>query len=307
MKSTVIVKGDRMAMVAPERVTIIDLNAETMTDVDLKKNTYATITFAEMAKAMERMAQKMSQQKKPDGPEMQFTAKVTPTGQSRVISGFNTKETIVTLAMEGTDAKTGNKGAMEFTMDMWLAPNIPGYEEVRNFHQRMAQKVPWNPLGSAMGGMMSQHAKGMGELMKEMSKLEGVPVLQITKIGGTGTGMPTEADMAAAQQQAQQQAAQEPPRRLRNRRVRPRRVQHWDARAGSGTGWRTRRIRWFRPKEEDGGAAAGVRAASSAAGSGRPAAPAAPGSASLMEMTTEMSRLLFRSRRWFEAPGTCGL
>jgi hypothetical protein len=283
MTSTVVVKGDRLAMVSPERVTIIDLNAETFTDVDLKKKTYASITFADMGRAMEAMARKMSQQKGAEGANVQFTAKVTPTGQSRVVSGLNTKETIVTLAMEGTDAKTGNKGAMEFTMDMWMAPDMPGYEEVRSFYQRMAQKVAWNPMGGAMGAMMAQHAKGMSELVKEMSKLEGVPVLQITKIGGAGTGMPTDAEMAAAQQDAP------PPPEVKEAAG--------QAAAGAALGRAGRlgglagglggfggfgRKKKQEQKEEPPPPPAAPQA---------PPAPAAPqaGSASLMEMTTELT------------------
>jgi hypothetical protein len=210
MRSTVMVKGNKMAMVSGERINIIDLDAETFTDVDLAKKTYATITFADMGRAMQKMAEKMSQQKGADNANVQFKASVKPTENAKVIQGLNTKQTIVTLAMEGTDQKSGQTGAMEFTMDMWLAPNMPGYEEVRSFYSRMAQKVAWNPAGGGMmGAMMSQHAKGMSELVKEMSKIEGIPVVQITRIGGTGSGMPSEADMAAAQQ-AQQQQQQQP-------------------------------------------------------------------------------------------------
>lgn len=212
MRSTIMVKGDKMATVAGDRVTIIDLGAETFTDVDLKKKTYATITFADMGRAMQKMAEKMGQQKGAEGANLQFKAEVKPTGAAKTIQGLNTKQTIVKLAMEGTDQKTGNTGAMEFTMDMWLAPDMPGYEEVRSFYTRMAQKVAWNPMGGgAMAAMMSQHAKGMSELIKEMSKLEGIPVVQITRIGGTGTGMPSDSEMAAAQQQAAAQPQQPAP------------------------------------------------------------------------------------------------
>jgi hypothetical protein len=199
MRTTVMVQGDRMAMLSQDRINIIDLAAETMTDVDLKKKTYAVITFADMAKAMERMAEKMGQRK--DNAEVQFRADVKPTGQTRVISGLDTKQTIVTLAVEGND-KAGNKGAMDLTMDMWMAPSIPGYEEVRNFYARMAQKMPFNPAASGMAGqMMAQHSKGMSELVKEMSKLDGVPVLQITRIGGSGAP-PSEGQAGAAQSQS---------------------------------------------------------------------------------------------------------
>src|SRR4051794_10088450 len=52
MRSTVLVKGDRMATVSGDRIHMVDLNSETLTDVDLKNKTYSVITFSEMAQAM---------------------------------------------------------------------------------------------------------------------------------------------------------------------------------------------------------------------------------------------------------------
>ena len=185
-KVTIMVRGDRMATVMTNRISLIDLNAETFTDVDLEKKTYATITFAQMSEAMRRMAEKMGQAKKENEVNMQFKAHVKNTGATRVIQGMNTKETIVTITMEAQDTQSSNKGAMNFTMDMWMAPDVPGYGEVRSFYQRMAQKLAWTPGGGMMGAMMAQYGKGMAELTKEMSKLEGIPVFQIPRTGGTG-------------------------------------------------------------------------------------------------------------------------
>lgn len=210
-KMTMMVRGDQMATVTASNVSIIDLNSETITDVDLEKKTYATITFAQMAEAMAKMAEKMGQAKKDGQADVQFKADVKNTGATKVIQGMNTKETIVTLTMEAKDAKSGNTGAMNFTMDMWMAPDIPGYGEVRAFYNRMAQKMAWTPGGGMMGPMMAQYGKGMAELTKEMSKLEGIPVLQITSIGGSGQGMPSEADLAQAEAQGQQQQQQPQP------------------------------------------------------------------------------------------------
>ena len=61
IKSTVAVKGDRMANITSTHVSIIDLAKETITDVDLQKKTYYVMTFAEMAKMMEEASQKMQQ------------------------------------------------------------------------------------------------------------------------------------------------------------------------------------------------------------------------------------------------------
>lgn len=187
-KTTIMVKGDRMVTASQDSLDIIDLNAETFTHVDLKKKQYAVATFADMARAMQQMAERMGQKKNEAGADLQFSADVKNTGATKVISGLNTKQTVVTLSMKGTDAKSGESGAMDFVMDMWLAPDMPGYDEVRSFYTRMAQKVAWNPGGGMMGAMMAQHAKGMSELVKEMSKLDGVPVVQVTRIGAAGTG-----------------------------------------------------------------------------------------------------------------------
>jgi hypothetical protein len=58
--STVYLKGNRMATVNDSNAHIVDLDQETLTDVDFVKKTYTTITFAQMREAMER-AMKQSQ------------------------------------------------------------------------------------------------------------------------------------------------------------------------------------------------------------------------------------------------------
>jgi hypothetical protein len=208
MRSTVIVKGDRMSMVNGDRISVIDVDKETFTDVDMKNRTYSVITFADMARAMQKMSEKM----KTNDSDFTVSADVKNTGASRQVNGFDAKETILTMNMEGTDKKSGNKMVMKIVTDMWLAPSMPGYEEVRNFYTKMGQKMSWSPNSGFLSAMSTQPgmSKGMAEIYKEMSKLNGVPVLQVIRMGAGGTGMPSDADINAAQQQAaQEQAAQQ--------------------------------------------------------------------------------------------------
>ena len=128
---TVSVKGDRLSTASAHHISIIDLNAETMTDVDLDKKTYAVITFAEFARAMQQMSEKMGE-KTGDG-SVNFKADVKQTGATRNHQRLPNQG-------NGSDArdgragqKSGEKGAMTVVTDMWLAPNLPGYEEVRSF------------------------------------------------------------------------------------------------------------------------------------------------------------------------------
>jgi hypothetical protein len=209
MKMTVAVAGDRMATTSDDLIHVIDLSKETMTTINLKDRTYSVMTFADMKRAMEKMSEKLNQQK---DASVDFKVDVKSTGATRQISGLDTRETILTITAEGTDAKSGAKGGTSITTNMWLASNLPGYDEVKNFHSRMAQKIAWNPGSGFLSAVTAQQpgaSKGFAEMYKEASKLEGIPVLQVTRIAGAGQGAPTEADLAAAQQSQQQE--QTPP------------------------------------------------------------------------------------------------
>jgi hypothetical protein len=184
IQMTLSVKGDRMSTTTARSMSIIDLNAETMTEVDLDKKTYAVITFADFSRALQKMSEKAGGQ---GDASLNVKADVKQTGETRNINGFQAKQTLLTIEIEGQDQKSGDKGTMTVVTDMWLAPNMLGYEEVRAFYAKMAEKLAWSPGMGGFGSMMTAQpgvAKGMAQLAKEASKLEGVPVLQVVRMGG---------------------------------------------------------------------------------------------------------------------------
>ena len=192
--SDVYLKGNRMATVTRQNATIIDLDKETFTNIDFDKKQYSVLTFQQMKQAIEdAMAEAKKQKTEGSDADIKFTASVKETGATKQISGLNTTEYILTMAMEGTDKKSGQSGAMNMTNDMWMASDIPGYEQVRDFNVKMAAKMGSifggagaGPLGMARPDMM----KGMAEMAKEMSKLKGVPVLAVMRMGSTADGKP---------------------------------------------------------------------------------------------------------------------
>ncbi len=205
--SDVYVKGNRMAHVNPHRAEVFDLDKETITSIDFDRKTYSTMTFAQMKQMMED-AMARARNEKAEGAEnldVNFKATVKDTKQTREISGLNTRDYILTLVMEGSDRKTGQRGAMNITSDLWMAPEIKGYQEVRDFQMRMAQK-----LGSAIGGSVlgamgmarSDMMKGMAETAKEMAKMKGVPVLTVTRMGSMpdGSALPAASEAPEAAQ-----------------------------------------------------------------------------------------------------------
>jgi len=201
--STISIKGDRMMHKSNTHASIIDLNSQTITTIDFQKKQYSVMTFDEMKQMLEQMQQKMKE-KNSDKAEVKFKVSANSTGKTKQASGFDAKELIMKMEMEGTDKESGQKGAMNITSDMWIAQGVPGYQEVRKFHQRMAEKLNWTPGGN-MFMQNPQVVEGMAEVYKEMSKLDGVPVEQFITMGGTG--QPGE---AGAQPQQQQQSQEKP-------------------------------------------------------------------------------------------------
>jgi len=189
VRTSVVVKGDRMAHITADSATIIDVANESITEVNFKQKTYSVLTFAQMAKLLEQMAQKTAKESGGKA-DVNFKASVKESGQTRQISGLATREVILTMVMEGSDKESGQKGSMTVTADMWIAKDVPGYGEVRDFNQRMAQKLAWMPGSNALAQGRGDMAKAFGDLQKESAKLEGVPVLQTVSMGGASEGQP---------------------------------------------------------------------------------------------------------------------
>jgi len=201
--TTVAVKGNRMVHASQHHASVIDLDAETITEINFDKKTYSVMTFAQMKQMMDEMSQKM-QSSDAQKADVQFKVSAKDTGEKKTIAGYDTHEMILTIEMEGTDQQTGNKGGMVMTSDMWIAPKASGYGEISDFQKRMAKKLDWTPSSMGMMGARPDMAKGMAELAKESSKLNGMPVYQVVKMGVHAEGQPQSGQQAAPQQQEQQ-------------------------------------------------------------------------------------------------------
>lgn len=200
--STVLVKGNRMAHINPDHTQIVDLDRETITEIDHQKRQYTVMTFEQMKQRIEQAAREAekkraeaSAQAQPGEapPEMNFAVNVKNTGAARNVSGLDTSQAILSMTLEAKDAKTGQTGNLAITNDMWMAPEIPGYQEVRDFERRYALKmgvVLSGVVKPSMLGMQPGMGKGLAEMAKEMSKLKGIPIEQTTRIGTTSNGQP---------------------------------------------------------------------------------------------------------------------
>jgi hypothetical protein len=204
----VYLKGDRLANVTADTAQITDLANETITTIDFKKKTYSVVTFADMAKAMAALGQNLKDESKA---EVNMKVDVKATGQTREISGFVTREMLMSLEIETTDPKSGSKSTMLTTSNMWIAKEVAGYEQMKAFYQRMAQKMNWVP-GANLGPMAAGNPnmmRGMAAAAKEAAKLEGAPLLQVVRMSVKGVGGTAEAGSEQQAQPAEQRQAAE--------------------------------------------------------------------------------------------------
>ncbi len=205
--TTIYLKDNRLARVSADTTEIIDLDKETITQIDNEKRTYSVETFQQMRDQMAK-AQKDAEKQQAAHPapkadpdadkvQMNYEVHVRQTGVEKQVSGLATKEAIMTMMMNATDKKSQQTGTMAITNDMWMVPEIPGYAEVSAFYMRMATKM--GSMGSRAGGGMDMSgmfaanpgaAQGMADMVKEMQKLKGVPVMTVMRMGTTTDGKP---------------------------------------------------------------------------------------------------------------------
>ena len=208
------VKGNRMALVSPDSIEIIDLDKETITNADPQKHTYTVVTFEQLreqaAAAMQKMREAQAKEQaqapapadaKPENTDVKtsFDVKVRKTGKTQTLSGLQAEEAVLTMMMNATDTKTAQTGAMGITDDLWLAPEPAGYSEMREFSQRMAEKMGLGLSSSGAAGANPMTAllasqpgatEAMANLKKQMQEVKGMPVLQVMRMGMTTDGRP---------------------------------------------------------------------------------------------------------------------
>ena len=207
-RSSVVLKGNRLANIYADHASIIDLDKETITEIRYKEKTYSVMTFAEMKEMMESL---QARQKDAKTPDVEFDIDIKNTGQTKVVGGFNASETVMTFKMKSTDPRSGKEATMVMVNDMWLVKDIPGYKEIGNFYKRMAEKANWLPQGGA-GGAAAGPGAGMGQAMqaamKNAQKMDGIPVLHITRMRPEGAEI--DSAMAQGSDAQRQQAAAQP-------------------------------------------------------------------------------------------------
>ncbi|MDQ1474506.1 MAG: hypothetical protein QOJ99_5986 [Bryobacterales bacterium] len=198
IQSTIAIKGNRMVHKTPDSATITDIDKETITHINYAAKTYSVSTFAQMKQAMDEMLRKTQKGSAQPAPDVSVDVKLRDTGQTKSINGNEVHEIVMTMAIQGKDAQSGARGGLDMVTDMWIAPNVAGYQEVRDYYRRMGEKLSWMP-GTNPIMNRPDIARAMGEFYKEGSKLDGMPVISTMKVGGNVEGDANHLEQSQAQ------------------------------------------------------------------------------------------------------------
>ena len=210
------VHGNQKAVVTKDSTEIVDLDKETITRLDTAKKTYTVVTFAQMREAFanlsKQMEQAQAQMKQQQGQQPKtnlktsFEVSVQNPGVTKVVNGLSAQEQVVTMLMHVTDPDAGTTATYTVITDAWIAPDPPEVKEIQDFDVRMGQKMMasvdmsalmgraganGNAGMSALFGAHPGSAEALAQMGKEMAKLKGTRVLEVTTMGGNGPAGPS--------------------------------------------------------------------------------------------------------------------
>lgn len=241
MSEITMVHGNQKAIVSKDYTEITDLDKEVVIHIDNTKKTYSSVTFAEMRKMIEEMPAKMAQmqqqlkdeqakmqQQKGQAPavppnlQFNFTVDVKDTGLTKMVDKYNATQQIMTMKMIVTDTNNpGTNITYSFIDEIWTTPDLPAeMKDVQDFDRRFGEKMMQgmdvkdlmasmaNMRNGAQMGMMQMFGSKPGasdafvQMGKEMAKIKGTRLIEITRMGGSGTGIDPQPGTPASGAQA---------------------------------------------------------------------------------------------------------
>jgi hypothetical protein len=213
--SSVAVSGDRKMMTTGDKTAqIVDLREEKIYDLDLDRKTYKVTTFEQIrqqmreaeARARESAAREAKEsqpeqpQKQEPGKEMEVDVDIKNTGQTKTISGFDTRQVVATITVREKGKQLEDSGGLLMTVDSWLTKEV-SLKEIADFERRYYEKLAGPMLSSVDAKQMAAAVAmfpGVKEAFTRLSKED---------FGGTAIQTTTTLDAVKSAEQMKQEAS----------------------------------------------------------------------------------------------------
>jgi hypothetical protein len=179
--ATYLIKGNRMATLTKGHTTILNLDNDTIYEINLGTKTYSSITFAQMKQILDKAM------KDAVAPAFQVSSK---SGRTKAIGVLTAREQIFTMTT-GTMTPGGAsvQPVANIAIDSWIL-TVRGFDEVADFRRRLAAKLGYTyALGmSGIGMVKPELLPGFEEAAKVIIQADEMPVETTIRMGGPGSG-----------------------------------------------------------------------------------------------------------------------
>jgi hypothetical protein len=178
-------------------VQIIRLDLERIDDIDVANKQYTEMSFEEMRDKLNSAlnaaqgadAGKTQAQQSPSGAPVDESqcvwspakANIDQTGEHATIAGADTARATITVTQTCTDKTKGTSCDFVFQLDEWMASDVPGSAETREFWRAYAKKMHLEGdltanMQSSARSVINRYQNGWGEAMKQAGRLKGYPL-----------------------------------------------------------------------------------------------------------------------------------
>ncbi|MGA2023324.1 MAG: hypothetical protein ABSH23_01040 [Steroidobacteraceae bacterium] len=183
-----------------DTVRIIRLDQELEDVIDVPQKQYSETTFQQMRAQMHQALQGAQSQGSAPPPQQQAPtgapvdeskcqwsparSELLQSGEHASVAGLDASRATITVTTTCTDNSTGASCDFVFLLDQWMAADVPGTAETREFWSKYAKKLDLSgevdrTLQVNSAAVFERYKGSWGEAIKQAGSLKGYPVKSI--------------------------------------------------------------------------------------------------------------------------------
>lgn len=179
-EATVQLSGTTARNAGTEPLKLIEirrLDQSLIWTLDPKDKTFAEKSLDEVRADLVRLAAEADTSTNcMESPDAAPVISVKPSEQMRKIGPWEATRTTITAATRVIDLTTGQTRNGEVALDLWMAPDVPGQDEMRAFDSAWSSRLALASERFPLEGLAGGYQRSMEKIRAAFDKLAGVPV-----------------------------------------------------------------------------------------------------------------------------------
>lgn len=183
--STIYIHGERMIRSTGKLDELIDLEHQTVTQIQHDKKTYSVLTFAQYREAWRLPAPGARRPDAPAAGVSKFDVRTDDTNRTKRVNGVELRQVLINVTEDLSDTPAPDAKPLEFSMEAWIAPDAGGTDDLAEFNKSLSEKLGSSAdLSQFPSGMSPAMRQGLIRLIEESQQLHGVLIEQSTRVQG---------------------------------------------------------------------------------------------------------------------------